>query len=82
MKLTHVNFIVLLLILVSGIWTFWGAQNDKVMQMYIGVATAIAYVLWGMIYHSLEGDLHPKVVVEYCLIGAIAIVLLLTILWT
>ncbi|MFH0749331.1 MAG: hypothetical protein V1917_00255 [Candidatus Gottesmanbacteria bacterium] len=82
MKLTHVNFIVLFIILFSGIWTFWGAQNDKVMQMYIGVATAIAYVSWGMIYHSLEGDLHPKVVVEYCLVGAIAIVLLLTILWT
>lgn len=81
MKLTHVNFIVLFIILLTGIWTFWGAQNDKVMQMYIGVATAISYVLWGMIYHSLEGDLHPKVVIEYCLVGAIAIVLMLTILW-
>jgi len=82
MNLKHVNFIVLFLILASGIWTFWGAQNDKVMQMYIGVATTIAYIIWGMIYHGLEGDLHPKVVIEYCLVGAIAIVLLLTILWT
>lgn len=82
MKLSHVNYIVLLIILVTGVWTFWGASNDKVMQLYIGVATAISYVIWGIIYHTLEGDLHPKVVIEYCLVGAIAIVLLLTILWT
>jgi len=82
MKMSHVNYIVLLIILVTGIWTFWGAANDKVMQMYIGVATAISYVIWGIIYHSLEGDLHPKVVIEYCLVGVIAIVLMLTILWT
>jgi len=82
MKLSHVNYIVLLIILVTGIWTFAGAQNDKAMQMYIGVATAISYVIWGIIYHTLEGDLHPKVVIEYCLVGMVAIVLLLTILWT
>jgi len=82
MKLTYVNFVVLAVILVSGIFTFWGAQNDKTIQLFVGVATAVAYVIWGMIYHSLEGDLHLKVVIEYGLVGAIAITLLLTILWT
>ncbi len=82
MKLSQVNLIVLVIILFAGIFTFWGANGDKTMQMYIGIATAISYVLWGIIYHSLEGDLHPKVVIEYCLVGSIAIVLLLTILWT
>ncbi len=82
MKLTYVNFVVLAVILISGIFTFWGAQNDKTIQLFVGVATAVAYVLWGMIYHALEGDLHLKVVIEYSLVGTIAIVLLLTILWT
>ncbi len=82
MKLTYVNFVVLVVILASGIFTFWGAQNDKTIQLFVGVATAVAYVLWGMIYHALEGDLHMKVVIEYSLIGVIAIILLLTILWT
>lgn len=82
MKLRHVHFIVLLLILISGVVTFWGAQGDRSMQMAIGIATAIAYVLWGAIYHVLEGDMHPKVMVEYLLVGAIAIVILATVLWT
>jgi len=82
MKLTYVNFVVLGIILASGIFTFWGAQHDKTIQLFVGIATAIAYVLWGMIYHALEGDLHLKVVIEYGLVGAIAIILLLTILWT
>lgn len=81
MKLSHVNFIVLCIILATSVFTFWGAQNDRTMQLFIGIATSITYVLWGIIYHSLEGDLHPKVVIEYCLVGCIAVVLLLTILW-
>jgi hypothetical protein len=82
MKLAYVNFIVLAIILASGIFTFWGAQNDKTVQLFVGIATSVAYVLWGMIYHALEGDLHLKVVIEYSLVGLIAIILLLTILWT
>ena len=81
MKLSHVNLIVLCIILATGVAMFWGAHNDRSMQWYIGIAIAVAYVLWGFIYHALEGDLHPKVVVEYCLVGLIAIVLLMTILW-
>jgi len=82
MKLKYVNFIVLAVILASGIFTFWTAQNDRTIQMFVGIATSITYVLWGMIYHALEGDLHLKVVIEYSLVGLIAVVLLLTILWT
>jgi len=82
MKLKYVNYIVLAVILASGIFTFWTAQNDRTIQMFVGIATSITYVLWGMIYHALEGDLHLKVVIEYSLVGLIAVVLLLTILWT
>lgn len=82
MKLKHVHFIVLLLILLSGLVTFWGAAGDRSMQMAIGIATSVAYVVWGIIYHSLEGDMHPKVMIEYLLIGTIAVVILATVLWT
>jgi len=49
-------------------------------QLFTGIATAVAYVLWGIIHHALEKDLHHKIVIEYMLVGAIAIVLLVTIL--
>jgi len=82
MNLKTVNFIVLAIILVTGVFTFWTAQNDKMMQLYIGIATSVAYVIWGIIFHGLDGDLHPKIVIEYCLVGLIAVILLMTLLLT
>jgi hypothetical protein len=82
MNLRHAHFIVLVLILVSGVLTFWGVAPDKSMQMWVGLATTLSYILWGVIYHALEGDMHAKVVVEYVLVGAIAMVILATVLWT
>jgi TRAP-type uncharacterized transport system substrate-binding protein len=73
-----IHTIVLLFILAGGAFTFWYAAGNTKLQLATGIVTSIAYVAWGIIHHALEGDLHRKVVVEYILIGAIAIVLLLT----
>jgi hypothetical protein len=76
------NYIVLAIILALGVASFIYVRPDTTMQLVIGIATSIAYVCWGLIYHALEKNLHAKVVVEYVLIGAIAIVLLITIIGT
>ncbi len=70
--------LVLFFILVGGIVTFWMAQGNSGLQMTVGIMTAAAYVFWGIIHHMLAGDLHRKVVIEYVLVGAIAVVLLMT----
>ncbi len=70
--------IVLLIILSGGALTFWYAKGNTSLQLAAGFATAVAYVAWGIIHHAMQGDLHRNVVVEYILIGLIAIVLLLT----
>lgn len=82
MNLRHAHFIVLLLILISGVLTFWGVSPDRALQTWVGAATTVSYVIWGVIYHALEGDMHPKVIAEYILVGAIAMVVLATVLWT
>lgn len=69
---------VLFLILGGGAFTFWYAAGNKTLQLASGIMTAIFYVAWGVIHHALQGDLHRRIVIEYTLIGAIAIVLLLT----
>ncbi len=69
---------VLFCILAGGALTFWYAAGDTRLQLTAGVVTSIAYVAWGIIHHALQGDLHRNVVIEYILIGSIAIVLLLT----
>lgn len=74
-----VNIAVLLGILCIGVGTFVYARGDRGMQLAIGIITAVAYVAWGLLHHALKGDLYPKVVVEYVLMGAIAILLLTTV---
>ncbi len=73
-----VHGIVLVLILAGGAATFWYAAGNTSMQLAAGFATTIAYVAWGIIHHALQGDLHRNIVIEYLLIGCIAVVLLLT----
>jgi uncharacterized membrane protein len=80
MKQTIIHFLVLIAILGAGVLTFIVARPNTTMQLLIGIITAVAYVLWGLIHHTIQKDLHQKIVVEYLLIGAIAIVLLVTIL--
>jgi hypothetical protein len=75
-----VHYVVLLLILGGGIVTFYLVRPNVTLQLLAGVVTSVAYVIWGIIHHKLQGDLHHRIVIEYMLIGAIATVLLVTIL--
>jgi len=80
MKQSIVHFIVLIAILAAGVLTFISVRPNTTLQLFVGILTAVAYVLWGFIHHALRKDLHQKIVVEYLLIGTIAIVLLITML--
>lgn len=70
--------IVLLGILAGGMILFWLSKGQTALQIAIGIVIASFYVVWGILRHREEGDLHPKVVIEYVLVAAIAVVLLLT----
>ena len=78
MRAHYLHFLILLGILAGGAWAFFYVRTDRYLQLLVGVATAAAYVLWGIIHHVIQRDLHIKIVVEYILIGAIAAVLLFT----
>jgi hypothetical protein len=74
------HYLVLLGILGGGIATFYFVRPDVTLQLITGIVTSAAYVCWGIIHHVIQKDLHQKIVIEYMLIGAIAVVLLVTIL--
>lgn len=78
-KFHYVHFIVLLIILALGIGLFFYTQSNRMLQLVVGIATAIAYIAWGIIHHAMQRDLYAKVVVEYVLMGLIAVLLLLII---
>lgn len=64
----------------GGVGAFMYAAPNVSLQFNVAVITSVAYVVWGIIHHAMQKDLHQKVVVEYILIGAIAVVLLATVL--
>jgi len=82
MSSKHINFAVLLLILGVGIATFLSTAGDSNAQMWVIAAMSICYVVWGIIFHAMEGDLHRRIIFEYILIAAIVCVVFATVLWT
>lgn len=79
MKKTHVlHTVVLFAFLLIGMLAFWYARGQTMVQIGIGIAISLAYVIWGLIHHRIKGDLHRNVVIEYVLVGLIAIILLIT----
>ncbi|OGG29328.1 hypothetical protein A3A63_04335 [Candidatus Gottesmanbacteria bacterium RIFCSPLOWO2_01_FULL_46_9] len=83
MKLAQrMHYMVLCVILGGGVATFLYVRPNPSLQFAVGVITSFSYVAWGLIHHALHRDLHQKIVVEYLLIGTIAVVLLATIIRT
>ena len=79
-RINGIHYLTLLVILGGGVWVFYFVRPNVMLQLLTGIITSVAYVFWGIIHHVIQKDLHPKIVLEYMLIGAIAIVLLVTIL--
>jgi multisubunit Na+/H+ antiporter MnhB subunit len=77
----HVHTMALCIILGFSVIMFSLLQGKPDMQFMVGFIAALSYVMWGIIYHVIEHDLYPKVVVEYVLIAAIGLALLYTVLF-
>ncbi len=70
------HYLVLVVILFLAVVLFFIYTGNAQTQFYVAIVTSFAYFLWGVIHHRLEGDLHPKIMVEYLLIAILAIILL------
>ena len=59
------HYLVLAVILNIGLAGFICFQYVRAVQFWVVFLTGVAYVIWGIIHHYLEGDLHLRVVLEY-----------------
>lgn len=75
------HYLVLLVILNLGIGLFYFFRFNPIYQVMIVLATSLTYVLWGIIHHWLEGDLHLKIVLEYFLLALLADLLIFSLLF-
>lgn len=71
------HYLVLLIIFIVVILSriFYGFDKNLLIQVIYIIA--FIYVGWGIIHHFLEHDLTFKIVVEYILIAAVAMLIVL-----
>jgi hypothetical protein len=74
-----VYYVVLATILSLGFLLEY-SSSDRGFQIGVIVATTFFYVLWGIIHHLMNHDLHMKIVLEYILIGAFGLTIIYFIL--
>ena len=74
------HYLALLFILVFGVGALVYFQRMPQMQIVSLFLTASFYVLWGIIHHYLEDDLHIKVVVEYATVAMLGFLIIWSII--
>ena len=70
----HYMILVFILAIAVITFTFFTGYPDR--QFDVSILTCSAYFIWGFLHHRAEGDLHPKIVVEYLVISLLALFLL------
>lgn len=74
------HYLVLLFILTFGGVTFFYFQRFPQAQTVSIFLTASFYVLWGIVHHYLEGDLHLRVIMEYVAMALLGFLVLWSII--
>lgn len=75
------HYIPLLSILLAGIAGFIIFSYDIAFQISVLVATSAGYVTWGIAHHYLHKDLEVSVAIEYIIVGALGLLIALSILF-
>lgn len=74
------HYLILLAILVFGTLAFFHFQRYPQAQIMSVFLTASFYVLWGIVHHYLEGDLHARVIMEYVAVALLGFLILWSII--
>lgn len=77
-----IRFASLIGILLVGLFAFFAYKGRASEQFFIATIISFAYFLWGIVYHTLEGDLHPRIVIEYLLMSLFSLLLVRGALFT
>lgn len=66
------HYLFLMAILSIGFGLFWIFNFNRQIQMWITVGLGVAYVLWGVMHHTIKKELHFRIVWEYLLVAIFA----------
>lgn len=68
-------------ILIASYLGFYYYPTDLFFRVGISVALAVSYVVWGIIHHTIHGDISLSVVLEYIVVAIIGLILIMTLLY-
>ncbi len=74
------HYLVLVFILIFGALAFLYYQRFPQAQIVSLFLTASFYVLWGIIHHYLEGDLHLRIILEYVAVALLGFLVLFSLI--
>ena len=69
------HYFTLLTVQLIGLWGIFLFTYRPSLQLVVLISMAVSYVVWGIMHHKEHRDLHPKIVAEYLLIAALAVLL-------
>lgn len=72
-KKHYIYYSVAVVIQLLGFLLVFFVADTKSIQMSIIIFMTILFTAWGLIHHYFHHDLHPKVVIEYVLMGTLGI---------
>lgn len=76
------HYLPLVLIVLAGLFGIYWFNFNRPIQLSIMLGIVISYISWGITNHTIHKDLHPKIVVEYLLLGMLAILLFATVIYS
>ncbi len=68
-------------IFLAAIVAFNFFSYDKFFEVGVAVATAAAYVVWGLIHHAIHRDLYLVTIIEYISIAILGLVVILSVIY-
>lgn len=71
----------LISIILAGVLGIIIFSYDRSFQMVVTLATALGYILWGLVHHHIHQDLYFSVFMEYLLIALLGIAIAFSVLW-
>lgn len=76
----HTFYYISLVAILSLSFLLAYSSTDRGFQIGVIIATTFFYVLWGILHHLMNHDLHAKIVIEYILIGAFGLAVIFFVL--
>jgi hypothetical protein len=71
------HYLILVVALFISFSFFLFLKNDYVARLIVAIIFCVFYSFWGIMHHALEGRLTKVVVLEYILLSAFVLILLM-----